>query len=552
MKRRMRPTSRPGRMRPEAAPSAPATRWGSVVAQMGALTGLFAGGAVLLYLFGGTVMWLRFRHLGLPSDQAVALVSNADLVVVGLRALVLPTVVVGGALSAMTVIYHRHGLRHTSQPRALVILLGPVIAVLMLVVPLSLAGLAWPAAVVVLLVVWLRMLATRRRSEFPVRIAVVAIMLAAAFFALSKEWSAPGQLPSVSITLVPLARESSGFNGELSGVLITQTNGIALGLVPKGTISIYPREQVRSIRLGQPLAAGPPPRQSLLSGLLSSEGDWSVTPLSIWCSGEEYSWLEVGIVCRTQPQLRWKTPQHRRDFDRLGAPVRVSCPQEARGGCRGWVLLRSRALYLHGPAGVRRPVVPEPVRFALGAGRSTEVCLTLTPGQFGLLRQGAGEKPVAFDAVIAQDREGETVFERGYYGLHVGRGGVEPRPLGASDCEPRLALAAAMKGTAVRVTVTARPRGRGFTPRRVEGAVRLRATRRDGTVRRLGTARLRGGEAHVATTLPRGTWEIAARYTSIVRVHYPEVLATRTVTVTRRERPARARSGLSDGTAAPG
>ena len=104
----------------------------------------------------------------------------------------------------------------------------------------------------------------------------------------------------------------------------------------------------------------------------------------------------------------------------------------------------------------------------------------------------------------------------------------------------------------MRATVIARPRGRGVMPRRVEGAVRLRATRGDGSVRRLGTARLRGGDAQFATTLPGGTWKISARYTSAVGVRYPDVLAEETITVTRRERPASGRSGLSGGTAAPG
>ena len=164
-----------------------------------------------------------------------------------------------------------------------------------------------------------------------------------------------------------------------------------------------------------------------MSRIIPGARRFSARPLELWCDGERYRWTEPDTLCRAHPQLLWRTREHHRDYDRLGAPVRVRCPEQARGVCRGWVLLRTRARYLHGPAGVPRRVVPEPVRFAVGAGKPTEVCLTLTPGQFGLLRRSAGEKPVAFDAVVAQDREGETVSERGYYGLYVGRGRVEPQ-----------------------------------------------------------------------------------------------------------------------------
>src|SRR3954453_5592127 len=68
------------------------------VAQIGALAGAAAGAVGLLYVIGGAVMWLRFLPAGLPADQAVALVPKTDLLVLGLRVMVLPVLAAGALL----------------------------------------------------------------------------------------------------------------------------------------------------------------------------------------------------------------------------------------------------------------------------------------------------------------------------------------------------------------------------------------------------------------------------------------------------------------------
>lgn len=65
---------------------------------MQVLAGVAGLGAVVTFA-GGVVVWLRLHHLGLPADQAVALLPKELLVVVGAHALVLP--IVAGALAAL-------------------------------------------------------------------------------------------------------------------------------------------------------------------------------------------------------------------------------------------------------------------------------------------------------------------------------------------------------------------------------------------------------------------------------------------------------------------
>jgi hypothetical protein len=62
-----------------------------------------AGGTLLvLYLFGGLVLWVRFHAAGIPADQSLAPLPRELLVVVGLRTLVVEIVVFGVIASAAT------------------------------------------------------------------------------------------------------------------------------------------------------------------------------------------------------------------------------------------------------------------------------------------------------------------------------------------------------------------------------------------------------------------------------------------------------------------
>jgi hypothetical protein len=75
----------------------------------------FAGAAgatlLVLYLFGGLVMWVRFHAAGIPADQTVAALPRELLVVVGLRTLVVEIVVLGLLAAVATWIACRRGGR---------------------------------------------------------------------------------------------------------------------------------------------------------------------------------------------------------------------------------------------------------------------------------------------------------------------------------------------------------------------------------------------------------------------------------------------------------
>src|SRR5262249_55038773 len=66
-----------------------------VWASIGQVAAAVAACGGFVYLIGGLVMWLRFREADLPADQAVALMSKEQLLVVGLRLMVLPAAVTG-------------------------------------------------------------------------------------------------------------------------------------------------------------------------------------------------------------------------------------------------------------------------------------------------------------------------------------------------------------------------------------------------------------------------------------------------------------------------
>jgi len=71
----------------------------------------FAGAAgatlLVLYLFGGLVMWVRFHAAGIPADQTVAVLPRELLVVVGLRTVVVEIVVFALVAAAGTAIASR-------------------------------------------------------------------------------------------------------------------------------------------------------------------------------------------------------------------------------------------------------------------------------------------------------------------------------------------------------------------------------------------------------------------------------------------------------------
>ena len=483
------------------------------------------------------------RRLGRPPRWAPPLIVVALAIVAALVfssglwprvAIVLATVAVLGALAIVggrwpECLSPRGAYRSWWLPVFAIVAVG-------LVVPWSFASLSWPIAIGLLLGVWYWRIRSldrddpQARRRFTRTITVTAV-IAAAIVSIGRQLDEPVQLLHATVT--PKAEGAP----TVDGVYVNASGDqVYVGRPGAGTIVAVPRSEVRDIAVGPPDDRAPSP--SLLSRMIPGDQRFSARPLEVWCNGEKYHWNESHAVCRSHPTLFWKSTEtaHIRDFQRLGMPLRVWCPAEARHPCSGWVILRSRDNYRFGPAGVPRPIVPAPVPFSVDTSRPTEVCLSVTDGQFGLMREQAGEKPVAFDAIVARDQDGETVFDRGEYWVKVGSDRVETRPVGTSDCEPRLRIRAKANGEVATVTVIAWPRAKSVTPRQVAGTVRLTAWERGGAVKQLGKRALKPaattGVARFKVTLPAGSWELKARYISVAGITYPQVLDIATVTTT--------------------
>src|SRR4051794_2760203 len=302
-------------------------------------------------------MWLRFRNMELPADQAVALVPKADLLVIGLRVMVLPALATGGVLLAMASI-RRGGAREfdrlsrgrasleppvetdpasneaqravarmraiderlgqlRERPRPLdalpaqlrrpaAIALVVVVVLLILVVPFSAGAFAWPAALVGLGAYWLRL-----RREAPVgsgrrlpvwRIAVAGVV-AASVISVARQTDPPVQLASVQALVVdaPGLSRTLGLPAParasdpiaLNGVLVTATGD-------EVAVGDPLRRQIVTVPRSHvsSLVIGPPldvraPPPSLLSRITSPDNAWAVTPLEFWCFQLRYSWASI-------------------------------------------------------------------------------------------------------------------------------------------------------------------------------------------------------------------------------------------------------------------
>src|SRR3954449_4860204 len=94
MPRRSAP-GRPGRPRRAAAAERTESGIQGWITQAGTVAGSATALLVFVYFVGGVVMWSRFHTAALPADQGVALMSKQQLLVVGLRLMVIPAIVAG-------------------------------------------------------------------------------------------------------------------------------------------------------------------------------------------------------------------------------------------------------------------------------------------------------------------------------------------------------------------------------------------------------------------------------------------------------------------------
>jgi hypothetical protein len=332
-------------------------------------------------------MWLRFNKAGFPADQAVALMPKADLLVIGLRVMVVPALGAGivlAGLASIRVGRQRRFARLAAQraelakstagdpdseeararaaklaemdvelerlrdrPRPLralpawartpaKLLLLAIIVALVMTVPFSPAAFAWPVVLVGLVIYWLRV---RRAApiggdvRFPlVRIAIAGV-LGVAVIAVARQTDPPARLPSaqVFVTDVPglagvlgLEEASPETPIQLNGSLITSAGDtVSIGDPTTGKIITVPRSRVTSLVIGSPLDVRAPPR-SLLSTIFGGDTGWAFTPLEGWCVHLRYSWSDIGHFCKGRPRVE----KRRLRLDRRGSVrgIAIACP----------------------------------------------------------------------------------------------------------------------------------------------------------------------------------------------------------------------------------
>ncbi len=442
--------------------------------------GLFAGTTAVVYVIGGMVMWLRFRKAGLPPDHAVALMERQQLLVIGLRLMVLPAVLTG-ALAWW--LMHRRGARARALPgaalrtRAVLKVALVVLAVLFaLMLPFSFASATWVVAalaVVVYLRYELRPTGEKAAAPSPARPParpapaeesplrqVVRRLAAAASAVRSRVTRLGGYLPIrrrtarqasplvvtmlvvVVAALVSLGRQldqpvqllsaSVSFTGEeqpIEGQYISaDANQVFLGI--DGRVRAIPRSTIRDVSIGPPQERAP--SSSIVSRVFGGVFDddrFAITPFEWWCNGQRYGWGEMGKLCQTQLDLEGHPSQ---DLVKNHIPVNVKCPSDAGEPCRGFMTLSTEGRYQVGkslprPVSFDAPVVPfgRQTEAAVSPGTSALVCVPVDPGQRGLLRNvrpvgaTAIDKTIPFDLTISADRAGRSVLRRTTYFVNI-------------------------------------------------------------------------------------------------------------------------------------
>jgi hypothetical protein len=460
-----------------ASTAAPAQRFspGDILQAAGAA----AGTTAIIYVVGGMVMWLRFRKAGLPPDHAVALMERQQLLVIGLRLMVLPALLTGAV--AWWVIFRA---RSSAAPlpgsgrRAATILKWTVVvlaAMFALMLPFSFASATWVLAALVVVgylryerrprdertavaatapppppakqddepekltpqrvLAWLRATGARARTQAaqlaayaPFRrrrareasrlIATMLVVIVAALVSLGRQLDQPVQLLTASVSF-------TGTQEPIVGQYIS-SDGSEVFLGIDGRVTAIPRSTIRDVTLGPPQERAPSP--SIVSRVFS-EDRFAITPFEWWCNGERYSWGELGELCKTQLGLEGHPSQ---DLVKNHIPVNVKCPIEANEPCRGFLTLSSPGRYQVGKGIPRRVVFDAPVipfgrqaEPAVAQGTSALICVPVDPGQRGLLRNVApvGTKTInatiPFNLKVSADRAGRNVLRSTTYYVNI-------------------------------------------------------------------------------------------------------------------------------------
>ena len=384
----------------------------TLMGQAAAIAAMVAGTVGLLYAIGGAVMWLRFHNAGLPADQAVALVPRTDLLVVGLRVMVLPVVASGvvALLLARALAARRARRLHkleteheqatkrledlpaagateerdaikqcvddietalkqaeelpstlTAQlprpkrnPGMFAALLVAAVA-LVLIVPFSVGALAWPLMLGAVLAYWLRL--SSGDGRFIAWKLAVAAMLAGCVISVARQTATPIQLPSVraEIARPPDLLLTSFRPGESERPKTVVVEGYLVADSDKEL-------DIGVVGTGSMATIATIPKSDVTFMMITPPLDLRAPPRSLLsvAMGGKWAWTPAGFWCQNLRYGWTRIGDACAAQPRIAMPpaleiehgrisrLAVSCPAEANGSCGGFVNLTTTAPALQG------------------------------------------------------------------------------------------------------------------------------------------------------------------------------------------------------------
>jgi len=227
--------------------------------QFGAAAAVAAASALVVYVTGGAVMWVRLDMAGLPTDYGLSLVDPRQLLVLGFTAIIGPALITALVLAAATIADPYVGVRFPIITRwsrripfkpsmrtwrvAVVLILVPFAIVF---VPLGWSTITFVGAVVVAIV--LRLLAPTAKTgsvEVPRHfwVGIVIVSLALPLLTTVAQLDGPPDMSKVSI-------RTNGETKHYRYLVAVTTNYIYVG--QRGQIIGIPVHGVRRLAIDQP------------------------------------------------------------------------------------------------------------------------------------------------------------------------------------------------------------------------------------------------------------------------------------------------------------
>jgi hypothetical protein len=264
--------------------------------------GIVSGGALIgMVLFvGGTAVALRLAFAaefkggkrGLPVEAGLAVISRTSILVIGIHDAVI------AALLALAILY--------AASRSTWVWIG-VVALLGAVVPLTLAGMLWPASLV-LLGIAVRTV-PRGKQTYPL-LSRVALALALALglvlarysdpptrFGIANVWTSSADLPNRIMSCPQKPDQTSTMLQCVDGLVVgTDSDNLYLGR----TGAIYeiiaiPHSRIEEIRIFDQRSTTPAvPRTSIIGRLWKNQGGFSATPLAVFWGHAQLWGRELG------------------------------------------------------------------------------------------------------------------------------------------------------------------------------------------------------------------------------------------------------------------